>query len=218
MTLNKISLLVAKVKEKLSAEPSPETHKFEIPPIPKILEKTESKREIAYLKHIKKLEGILKEDPMTGLYTKQHFDTLEKEKGFYIEIDGDGLKKINDAHGHDAGHATIEAISAAIKEVTRADDFKVSRMGGDEFLVYTHVLSIAGAVKIAERILESINKHKISDFFKGDDAIKKELDKIPLQASLGVGVTEKDADKALYKAKHRGRNRVEYISNKKKVH
>ena len=211
-----ITLLIQKVKQKL-ARTDVEKHEYKVPALSPTLLKTQSKREIEYLKHIKKLENILKQDPMTGLYTKQHFDVLEKKKGFYIIIDGDNLKKINDKHGHAAGHAAIEALSEGIKKVTRAEEFKVSRMGGDEFVVHSKTISIATALKIAKRILESIHKQKISDFFKGKESVKKELENVPLQASIGVGSTEEDADKALYQAKNKGRNRVEYLK-KEKLH
>ena len=202
--------IIKKVIAKLSAA-EPE-HTYEIPKIPKELEHTTSKRDIEYLKYIKKLIGIISQDPMTGLLHKQHFEQLEKEKGIYLYVDGDGIKKVNDTYGHAAGHAAIEALAAGIKNVLRGkDETKVTRFGGDEFVVHIKDVSIATGVKIAHRILESIQKQKISDHYKGEKSVKDELSDIALGASIGVGNTESEADKALYQAKAKGRNRVEFF-------
>ena len=73
-------------------------------------------------------------------------------------------------------------------------------------------ISIATGVNIGKRIIENINKQKISEFYSGDEKIKKELDEIKLGASIGVGKTEDEADKALSTAKNKGRNRVDFYN------
>ena len=191
-------------------------HQYEIPKIPKQLLNTESKKDVEYLKYIKGLINQMSQDPMTGLYHKQHFQELEKEPGVFIYIDGDGIKKINDSFGHNAGHAAIEALARGIKNVMRnKDDVKITRFGGDEFVVHVKDISIATGVNIGKRILKSIQDQDVSKTFKGTKDIKEELSKMPLGASIGVGKTEAEADEALYKAKSKGRNRVEFFTKKK---
>ena len=197
--------IISSVINKLAEEPG-----YEIPKIPKNLENPQSEREKELLKYIKKLMTAISKDPMTGLYTKQHFEQLDKAPGIYIGIDGDNLKKINDSYGHKAGHAAIEAIAKGIKSVLRnSDKVKITRSGGDEFMVHMEDVDTTTGVMVAKRILASINKQKISDFYKGDPDTKEKLSKVSLEASIGVGKTDDEADKALYKAKQMGRNRVE---------
>lgn len=200
--------IIAKTLLKLS-NPS-----YEIPKIPKELEEAITPRDIKYLKYIKKLVTTLGLDPMTGLYHKEHFKELDKGPGAYIFIDGDGLKKLNDTHGHEAGSAAIKALSEGIKKAVRSTgDSKTTRFGGDEFAVYIQDVSIATGVKIAKRILESINKEKIADYYTGSKETKTLLEDYSLKASVGVGKTEAEADKALYVAKDKGRNRVEFFKS-----
>lgn len=188
---------------------------YEIPKIPNDLKFAKTLREKQYLEIINQLLAVVRADPMTGLTHKEHFRSVDKSVGVYIMIDGDGLKKLNDKFGHEAGHAAILAISNGIKAATRRGTKEiVTRAGGDEFIVHVEDVSISTGVLIANRILESIRKQKISDFYKGNDRIKSELENQTLSASLGVGYTESDADKALYKAKEKGRNRVEFYTEK----
>jgi len=208
-------IILSRVVKKL-AQTEPSEYKYEIPKIPSHLQKPESNRDKEYLKHIKKLMNTISLDPMTGVYNKQHFEKLKKEQGVYLMLDGDGIKKVNTEFGHDAGHAAILALSKGIKSVLRnKDNVTISRFGGDEFTIHIKDVSIATGVQIGKRIIESINKQKISEQYKGKDEIKEKIDNITLGASIGVGYTEDEADKALYKAKNKGRNRVEFFSKTK---
>ena len=183
---------------------------FSIPQIPKNLLNPKTKREIDYFKYIKDIHKLIDKDSLTGLSTK-----TKEGLGVYIFIDGDGLKKINDTLGHEAGTATIKALTKGIKSaLRRKDNAEISRTGGDEFIVKLEAISTVTGVKIANRILDSIHKQDISEFYKGDEDVKEKLSKISLKASLGVGKTKEEADKAMYKAKEKGRNRVEFHNKK----
>ena len=119
-----------------------------------------------------------------------------------LAIDLDGLKRINDGHGHQAGDAALRRVSDVLRAVCRATDI-VGRWGGDEFLVVAPGDSEEDARRLAERIRE---------------AAVARADAIPLSASIGVaalGAHEpslealvRRADDALYEAKRRGRDRV----------
>lgn len=95
-------------------------------------------------------------------------------------IDVDGLKKINDLHGHSAGDRLIKKTATLIKENVRATDF-VGRWGGDEFVVALPGSSESDAYKISEKIRKSIkNKGKVLG-----------LRKAKVSLSIGVvGVTK----------------------------
>jgi diguanylate cyclase (GGDEF)-like protein len=124
-------------------------------------------------------------------------------------LDFDRLKYVNDTYGHQAGNRLIKTISDIIKETIK-DKGVLARFGGDEFAVILSETDQNTAFSIAEAIRTNIAKKSI-EFVKGKPH--------RLSASLGVSTypnqgieTEKDllakADKALYEAKQRGRNKV----------
>jgi len=191
-----------------------EKHKYEIPTLPDELKFAKTDRERLYLAYIKQILQKVRQDFLTGLEHKEEFQAKEKGEGVYIFIDSDGLKKLNDSLGHAAGTAAILATANGIKQALRQRDHaSVSRYGGDEFVVHVEGVPLSAGVAIAKRILEAIHKQNIADFYDGDDAkLKETLGKIPLKASLGVGRTQAEADKAVYQAKDKGRNRVEFFS------
>lgn len=153
-------------------------------------------------------------DPMTGLYNRRHFEgQLSKEIDRYqrfghpfsfIIIDLDYLKKINDTLGHDHGDAAIKHIGNVLKKSVRDVD-TVARFGGEEFVVLLPETDLKWARMVAERICTSIREKNV----EGVGTVT---------ASLGVAVFPRDADdkeklfeladKALFLAKHRGRNQV----------
>ena len=118
-------------------------------------------------------------------------------------IDLDGLKSVNDRHGHEEGDAALIRAAERIRSSMRDGD-TVARFGGDEFVVLCESLDHEGqATRVAERILETL----------AEDA------ELPMSASIGIafdrggGLTALDlvgrADAAMYRAKARGGNRVE---------
>lgn len=92
--------------------------------------------------HIRKrLMGLAYNDPLTGLANRtrcdEEFGSLENsDANFYmISIDLDGLKKINDSRGHQAGDEMITGFAGEIESEFHEEAKLISRMGGDEFLV-----------------------------------------------------------------------------------
>ena len=196
-----------------------EETKYTLPSIPDELKRATTEREKAYLGYIKALLEKVQQDFMTGFLHKEEFQRRQdvaNDTGAYLFIDGDGLKKINDQMGHEAGHAAILAIASGIRQALRAreaSDTQIMRAGGDEFVIFIKHISLSTATIIANRVLESISKQKILDFYKGTDAETLEkLKTYPLSASVGVGKTREEADKAMYKAKANGRGRVEFYT------
>lgn len=166
-----------------------------------------------------KIRELAERDELTKVYNYRYFEEyLEKEFAFARQynkqislsmLDFDRLKYVNDTYGHQAGNLLIKTISDIIKE-TVADKGLLARFGGDEFAVVLSETDQNTAFTIAESIRANINKTNL-EFVKGTPH--------QLSASLGVSTypnqgieTEKDllakADKALYEAKQRGRNKV----------
>jgi len=198
----------------------PASKDWRIPKLPDDLKFPKTDRERRYLGLVNSLMKIATQDSMTGLSHKEHFMGESRETGAYIFIDGDGLKKLNDKYGHEAGHAAILAIGDAVKRMVRDKTevkTRATRAGGDEFMVHIENVSLATGVVIAKRILDAIRARKISDFFTGSPEKKRELESVALTASLGVGATIEDADVAVYKAKANGRNRVEFVKKQQQA-
>ncbi len=153
-------------------------------------------------------------DGLTGLYNHRHI--IERlvheiaEAGRYkfelsvIMLDIDHFKDINDTYGHQVGDEVLVKVSASIKELLRQVDL-TGRYGGEEFLVIIPHTDKDGSIVIAERIRETV------------EALKFDNSQIKISISGGV-CTYKDedasdlimkADNLLYKAKQKGRNRIE---------
>ena len=121
-----------------------------------------------------------------------------------VMVDVDRFKFINDTHGHAVGDATLAAFSARLAGALREPD-RAYRYGGEEFCLLLAETDAAGARTLAERAREQI-------------ALPFEGTMRALTASFGVTTWQPDdtfdtlfrrADRALYSAKHGGRNRVE---------
>ncbi len=161
-------------------------------------------------------ERIAMTDAMTGVYNYRFFIThLEKElnrakkKGYSVSllmVDADNFKWYNDTYGHLVGDKVIQQMVELLEDSVRRGDL-VTRYGGDEFIVILPGANKEQAVSIAKRIRDKVAKH---EFVK--DAEK------PLTVSVGIATYPEDAedlfvlldkaDKALYKAKHAGKNTI----------
>lgn len=128
-----------------------------------------------------------------------------------IMCDIDHFKKVNDTYGHPAGDAVLVTVTERMQECLRAYD-SLGRYGGEEFLIVTPDVELDGAMVVAERIRQSIV----------GTPIEAAGESLQITLSLGATVcsttpeTRPDelieaADKALYRAKEGGRNRVELI-------
>ena len=158
-------------------------------------------------------------DPLTGIYNRRYLDdTLEREllrakrKDTMISIimvDIDLFKGINDSFGHEAGDTVLTVVAKSLKTGVRGEDV-VCRYGGEEFILVLPEASTENARERAEHLRERIAQLEI-------EHDEKVLQKIT--ASFGVATFPdhghtieeviKAADTAMYRAKARGRNRVE---------
>ena len=124
-----------------------------------------------------------------------------------LVLDIDHFKKFNDTYGHKAGDRVLKSVAASVQDSLRASDL-VFRYGGEEFVVILNGTQGDNAFKLAEKIRKGVEKEYFIDKEK----------KLKVTISLGVacvteGETELElferADKAMYVAKRKGRNRVE---------
>ncbi len=125
-----------------------------------------------------------------------------------IMIDVDEFKQFNDMFGHIAGDRALSAVSRILQAQFRPNDLLV-RYGGDEFAVLLPGVDTEQALVIGERVRRAVSGTSAD----GSDS----LIQIPIKISMGVaellpdGTLDaliRDADAALYRAKHAGRNKV----------
>lgn len=173
---------------------------------------------------LKKAHDRLKElvdiDDLTGLfnmrslYKKLDFE-LDRARRYnrsicVLMMDLDRFKEVNDQHDHLFGSYVIKQVGRMIRDNIRKVDF-AARYGGDEYLMVLTEITLDGAKTFADRLRERIQSTNFENEFHA----------IRLTASLGLAITNPNtrevdaralvryADRALYRAKDNGRNRVE---------
>ncbi len=166
-----------------------------------------------------KLLELVEHDDLTGLYNmRSMYEKIDLEIkrarrfGRYVGclmVDLDHFKQINDQHDHLFGSHVIKVVGSLIRKATRDVDF-AARYGGDEFLVVLTETTPQGVQSFSERLRTMI----AAETFQFNGKI------VQLTASMGysIGGTSdprdardlvRFADRALYKAKQAGRNRIE---------
>jgi len=165
-----------------------------------------------------RLAHLATTDPLTGLYNPRVFhDQLRQElrrTARYREplslllMDLDGLKRVNDQFGHEAGDAALRSVAEAIGSGLREIDLG-ARIGGDEFAVLAPRTDAKAAVALAERLRALVAKagngreSRRTTISIGIASVSPSTDAPPTAASLMAA-----ADAALYAAKRAGGNRV----------
>lgn len=163
------------------------------------------------------LEQWVSTDALTGLLTLRKFEAAfhfavqtARQEGTPLAVlvmDMDGLKKINDTHGHDHGGFAITETANLIRGVIE-DLGECCRFGGDEFIAFLPRKTAHAAAQVAEKIRDAVAQHRY------------EKDGVHVAPTISIGVASfpedgesqdelfRAADRALYKAKDAGKNRV----------
>lgn len=164
----------------------------------------------------KALQHMASTDDLTGLSNRRRFMQLARQEESRAKrygrplavcmIDLDHFKQVNDEHGHDSGDKTLKVMGRVLKECCRETDLP-ARLGGEEFAVLLPETGQDAAALAANRLLQAIAARPV----------QLDSGEIRITASIGVACQSpcsdfaallKDADRALYKAKNLGRNRV----------
>jgi diguanylate cyclase (GGDEF)-like protein len=159
----------------------------------------------------RELESQADTDPLTGLYNLRHLQReiaqlLDVQKRYehpfaLLLLDIDGLKRINDAHGHQAGDRVLMQVAMAMRRAVRSVDTP-ARLGGDEFGVLAPEQDSGSGANLAARLVSAIREEVVTP------------DNPPIAVSVGVAACPEQAeeadalveaaDQAMYRAKANG--------------
>jgi diguanylate cyclase (GGDEF)-like protein len=165
------------------------------------------------------VDRLINIDGLTGLVVKRRFDEelnrhvavalKNKSHLAMLMMDMDGLKKINDTHGHPFGAYSISETGKIIKTVLSPNGL-ASRFGGDEFMAFLPNMPVKKATEIAEEIRQNVEQYNY------------EKDNVEFSMTISIGLAElqeddtpetllRRADDALYLSKKSGRNKVSVV-------
>jgi diguanylate cyclase (GGDEF)-like protein/putative nucleotidyltransferase with HDIG domain len=169
------------------------------------------------LNALAEMRSLAIRDELTGLYNRRHLDEeiarhLQLADRYnhpvaVIMLDIDQFKEVNDQLGHHAGDSLLKEFTNALKAHVRATDV-FARYGGDEFVMILPQAHEHEAIGLAQRILDTV---RAQEFLAGDHPLR-------VTTSVGIAIYQPDrhqrantdllrqADQALYRAKHSGRN------------
>lgn len=165
---------------------------------------------------LQQMSEMVREDQLTGSLNRRGLDEVLERESARAErrgsplcvalLDVDNFKRLNDTYGHAAGDGALRHLVRVVKETLRSID-EVARFGGEEFLIVLPDTTVEAAAQAMVRLQRELTKHF---FLHGHE-------KLLITFSCGVALRRagesqaallERADKAMYQAKHSGKNRV----------
>ncbi len=153
-------------------------------------------------------------DPLTGVANRRYFNEVASlniarnaRNGLPLSLlilDLDHFKKVNDIHGHATGDRVLVDIANMLQSLCRETDV-IARWGGEEFTLLLPDTDQKGATTFAQRLADSLSTYRFID----DKTITISQGIATYQPGDTIESLLKRADKALYQAKEKGRNRFE---------
>jgi len=163
-----------------------------------------------------RIVNLAETDDLTGIWNKRYFrrqlpQEVERSRVYALPLtlmifDVDDFKNINDSFGHTVGDVVLSELCGAVRETLRPPDV-FARFGGDEFALILPHTDLAGAVAVAERIMQKVRLMTIPADEEGF-----------IKCSVSIGISDytlddtaqdlvRRADEKLYEAKRSGKNR-----------
>ena len=186
-----------------------------------VLRKLQERHRGALREASERLRHLSVRDPLTGLYNRRQFDSDlmaacqtaadTHQPLALLMLDVDHFKRYNDAYGHPAGDACLVRVAHALASVAEAHGGTAARLGGEEFALLLPGRHVAGTQVVAEALCEAVRA----------EAMEHRGSTTGTHVSVSVGVALAlqaraaqpqvllgEADRALYRAKDEGRDRV----------
>ncbi|MCH9828548.1 MAG: diguanylate cyclase response regulator [Gammaproteobacteria bacterium] len=158
------------------------------------------------------------EDALTGAFSRDHFIALaqvelSRARHFsqplsLIMLDIDHFKAVNDEQGHVRGDQIIRMVVARCQNALRGVDL-LGRYGGDEFMILLPQTDLAGAAVLAERVRLAVAAAPSGEDPESAVTVSMGVASVLPRTGSDIASLIESADDALYRAKQRGRNRVE---------
>jgi len=169
------------------------------------------------------LHDLSQRDPLTGLANRRALDTqlealCEKGERFaMIMVDVDIFKAFNDCYGHVVGDDCLRRVGAMLRASLRNTSDQIARVGGEEFVVLLPQTSVENARIMAERMRVAVSGLRIPHSASPEDVVTISAGVTGSRAPGSAAEMLSGADKALYRAKALGRNRVEVAGEDRDV-
>lgn len=170
-----------------------------------------------------RIEELARTDPLTGLANRRGLVELARREVqravrtgqpiAVVMLDLDHFKSINDELGHDTGDAVLRAVGALLRSALRPYDVS-ARLGGEEFAALLPGCSLKAGMAIAERLRRGLSQARIAGL---DRSATASFGVTTLRANEELDGALQRADRALYRSKHEGRDRVTAISADQQV-
>lgn len=164
------------------------------------------------------LRRLATRDQLTGLLNRREFERIlteedERVRRFkhslgLVMVDIDHFKSVNDTHGHTVGDVVLREVARRVAGVLRTVD-RAMRYGGEEIALVLMQTDRAGALDVAKRVCRAVERDPVlvSDTIALNVTVSAGAAAMPQDVDSGLKLLNA-ADKALYAAKARGRNRA----------
>jgi len=160
------------------------------------------------------LRNLSLTDDLTGLYNRRGFFTLAeqhlssarraKREASLIYIDMDGLKDLNDTHGHEVGSLALREVADILRETFRSSDL-IARIGGDEFVIFeTYLAPNDGGTGVA-RLQQNVSQHNAAQARDYKISLSIGVAPVAFDASLTLEELLKNGDRMMYEQKRNRR-------------
>ncbi|MDD2790750.1 MAG: GGDEF domain-containing protein [Sulfurimonas sp.] len=166
----------------------------------------------------RKLQLLSTTDPLTEISNRRHFEQIFREMWelarrketqiALIMCDIDHFKHVNDTYGHQIGDEVLISVAQNIKKSLKRSTDLVARYGGEEFIIVLYDTGAKGAFDIAAGIQNNLKNLKFETMKNRSITLSFGVSACPITQEFNGDTLINNADKALYSAKEKGRDRI----------